>query len=123
MGDHVYDDMFMMIVMMVMMIIMMMTMMTMILVTMLRTSARCRSDSSHTLLSLSNLQTISSQPCKKWMRIIQINISDGDHVCLDDDGGERKEDLTTMCSQSVVMQWRLLWLLVTEALIVHGKSD
>ena len=57
------------------------------------------------------------------MRIIQINISDGDHVCLDDDGGERKEDLTTMCSQSVVMQWRLLWLLVTEALIVHGMSD
>ena len=43
------------------------------------------------------------------------------HLCLDDGGGERKEDLTSMCSQSVVMQWRLLWLLVTEALMYMAR--
>ena len=43
------------------------------------------------------------------------------HLCLDDDGGERKGELTTMCSQSVVMQWRLLWLLVTEALMYMAR--
>ena len=32
------------------------------------------------------------------------------HLCLDDDGGERKEDLTTMCSQSVVMHDDLYFL-------------